>query len=410
MKWFIWAVSFIGLYVGIFWLHIVLKKDKVVSEIKHFPYITLIVPAHNEENCLAKTIHSIVNVNYPKDKLQIIMVDHGSKDCTNQIAKGLIERYKGYNLQLVFKKWEPGHTKAHAMNAGLEKATGEYIGCVDADTLLLKDCLREIVPEFEDEHVGAVISTIKVTKPQTIYERIQHLEYIFATFMRSLMSKIETLHVTPGALSVYRKVLFDKFGGFDEDNITEDLELAMRLQSEGYKIRIAMGSITYTKVPDNFKGLWNQRVRWFRGFIYNNLKYKKMFMNKKYGSMGTFQYPLNAISFFIVILMFILISYEILRNIYGWIIKFVAVRWEMFNYEFPTLKEMVFSLDLNLLFPIAISFIIALGIYHLSHKNLKEKWNYPFALLLYISVYPLLRGMHWVTAVYKELIRAKKKW
>ena len=410
MKWAIWVASFMGLYLGIFWLHIIFKKDKIMSKIKHFPTISLIVPAHNEEEGLPKTIHSIAKLDYPKENIQTIIVDHGSKDDTYNVAKRLIKRYKDLNIKLVQKEHKPLHTKAHAFNAGLVHATGKFIGCVDADTILLKDCLKQIIPEFDDKRVGAVISTIKVTKPQNIYEKIQHLEYLFSTFMRTLMSKIETLHVTPGALSLYRKKIFDRHGGFDEENITEDLEMAMRLQSIGYKVRIAVGSITYTKVPNTFKSLWNQRVRWFRGFIYNNIKYKKMFMNKEYGTMGTFQYPVNILTLSTIILLAVMMGYEFIRRMINHVERFMVIRWEIFTFEFPTLKDILFNMDLNIIFPIVISFCIAFGIYHLAHKNLKEKWKYPFALGLYISVYPLLRSMHWITAIYKESIRAKKKW
>ena len=410
MRWIIWFISFISLYMGVFWMHIILKKEDVLKEIKEYPKVSLVVPAMNEEKCLAKTVHSIINLDYPKDKLQIIMVNHGSTDKTRDIAERLLQRYKDYDIHLVNIEREKHHTKAHAVNAGLAIATGEYIGCVDADTILMAQCLKEMIPKFDEERIGAVISTIKVSQPKNLWEKIQHLEYLFSTFMRSLMSKIETLHVTPGALSLYRKDLLDKFGGFDEKNITEDLEIAMRLQSYGYKIKIAIGSITYTKVPDNFWSLWNQRVRWYRGFMYNNLKYKKMFMNKEYGDMGTFQYPVNAFSFFVIIFMFSMLSYKVVRRIWLYLNKFFAVGLDMFTFSIPPLKELILKIDLNLMFPIAISFLIALGIYHLSHKTLNEKWSYPFALILYIILFPLLRSLHWMTAFYKEIIRERRKW
>jgi cellulose synthase/poly-beta-1,6-N-acetylglucosamine synthase-like glycosyltransferase len=387
-----------------------LKKDKVFPKIKEFPKVSLIVPAMNEEDCLAKTVHSIMNLDYPKDQLQVIMVNHGSTDGTQKAAERLLKRYKNRDLILMNIIRENNHTKANAVNAGLTKADGKYIGCVDADTVLMEQCLKEMIPNFNIKNVGAVISTIKVSQPKNIWEKVQHLEYIFSTFMRNLMSKIETLHVTPGALSLYRKDLLDKYGGFDEDNITEDLEIAMRLQSHGYKIRIAVGSVTYTKVPDNIKDLKNQRVRWYRGFMHNNLKYKKMFMNKEYGDMGTFQYPVNAITFFTIILMFTLMTYEGFSRMMNFVNRFLVYKWEIFAFELPALKEVVLKLDLNIMFPIAISFCIALGIYHLSHKKLKEKWSYPLALILYIVLFPLLRGVYWMVAMFKESVRAKKKW
>ncbi|MDP3727909.1 MAG: glycosyltransferase family 2 protein [bacterium] len=413
IEWIILGVSFLSLYVGVFWLHVVSFQEKVKKDTNYFPLVSLIVPARNEEKGLWKTVHSLVSVDYPKEKLEIIIVDHGSTDKTAEIAKQVIAQYPSYKIILVEKKRQQDEMKAHAFNAGLAYAKGEFIACVDADTLVMRNCLREMVAYFEDAQVGAVISTIKVQQAKNMYEKIQHLEYIFATFTRSLMSKIDTLHVTPGALSIYRKSLFDKYGGFDENNITEDLEMAMRLRYHHYTIKLAQNSITYTKVPDTFQSLWNQRVRWFRGFIYNSIKYRKMIFNKKYNLIGSFQYPLNILTLFTLVLMFILLSYTIITTIITQFSKLHAIGWEYFAFDvnnIPTIKELFLNMNILLLFPIAISFLIALLIYHLAHKSLKEKWKYPFALGSYLTIYPFLRSLHWIVAVYKEIFQTKNKW
>jgi hypothetical protein len=76
----------------------------------------------------------------------------------------------------------------------------------------------------------------------------------------------------------------------------------------------------------------------------------------------------------------------------------------------PNIKNIILSTNVTILFPIAISLGVALFIYHQAHKNLKEKWQYPVALLTYLTIFPLLRGMHWMTAFYKESIRGRNKW
>ena len=413
IEWIILGVSFLGLYLGIFWLHVASLKETERKNWNYLPTVSLVVPARNEERGLWKTLHSLVSLDYPPEKIEVIIVDHGSTDSTTEIAKQFIAYYSYSRIILIQRKHQKGEMKAHSFNAGLHATTGELIACVDADTVVMKNCLREMVPYFEDASVGAVISTIKVRQPKNIYEKIQHLEYIFATFTRSLMSKINTLHVTPGALSIYRKKLFDEYGGFDEHNITEDLEMAMRLSYHGYTIKHAQNSVTFTKVPETFQKLWNQRVRWFRGFIYNNLKYRKMLFNKKYGLVGIFQYPLNVISIATVILMFALMSYTFLKKMGFQFLKLNALGLEYFFIDFknlPTLKHVFLNFNIILLFPIIISFFLALFIYHLAHKNLKEKWRFPGALVSYLTIYPLLRSFHWMTAVYKEVFRTKNKW
>ena len=224
------------------------------------------------------------------------------------------------------------------------------------------------------------------------------------------MSKINTLHISQGALSVYRKKLFDLYGGFDEHNITEDLEIAMRFKFHGHTIKLASESVSYTHVPNTFQGLWNQRVRWFRGFLQNTIKYKKMMMNKKYGLMGTFQYPLNVISISVVLLMFVLLSFTFGKTLYQSLLKFRALGLEYFSFSLPSLQDMLLSINVTLFFPLTIAFLVGLFIYHLAHKSLKEKWQFPLALAAYMTVYPVLKGCHWVTALCKELVRARKKW
>lgn len=413
IEWIIMGVSFLSLYLAIFWLHVVSLKEEKHKNENYFPFVSLVVPARNEEKGLGKTIHSLATLDYPLEKKEIIIVDHGSSDRTATIAEELIARYPQQNIFLVRIAHQKGHMKAHAFNAGLARAKGEFVACVDADTIVLRNCLREMVPYFQEKTVGAVISTIKVHQARNIYEKIQHLEYIFATFTRNLMSKIDTLHVTPGALSIYRKELFDRYGGFEEDNITEDLEMAMRLRYHNYSIKLAQNSVTYTKVPDTFHSLWHQRVRWFRGFIYNSLKYRKMAFNKDYKMIGTFQYPLNFISLFTIILMFFLLLYSFFLRVSGEYLKISTLGLEYFILDFEhfhSVKDIILNLNIFLLFPITISFFLALFIYHLAHKHLKEKWRYPGALVTYLTMYPFIRSLHWMVAVYKEVFRTKNKW
>ena len=413
IEWIILFFSFTTLYLGIFWLQVVSLKEEELPRKHSFPFVSLVVPARNEEKGLPKTIHSLVSLDYPKDKMEILIVDHDSTDRTAEITRQFIAQYPHVQIHLLHKKRLAGELKADSFNEGLKHAKGEFVGCVDADTLVMKNCLQEMIPLFYEDSVGAVISTIKVYQPKNLFERIQHLEYIFATFTRGLMSRVDTLHVTPGALSIYRKKLFDKYGPFDTHNITEDLEMAMRLRYHGYKIKLATKSITYTKVPDTFRSHWNQRVRWFRGFIYNTLKYKKMVFNTKYDLVGTFQYPVNVLSIVTILTMFTLTMYEILRRVFTQVTKLQVLGLEYFDFDFstlPTLKHLLLNLNIVILFPIIISFILALIFYHLAHKNLKENWKYPFALVSYLTVYPALRSLQWMMAFYKETFRTKNKW
>ena len=402
----LWISSFFALLISLFWIQVMYFKDAKTEVTNKFPKVTILIPAYNEEKTIAKTINSVLNLDYPKDKIEIIVINDNSTDKTSQVVR------KFKQVKLVYNKHR-GVGKASALNTGLKYASGELLAVIDADSEVKKDSLKKLINYFNDTKTGSVISSIKIRNPKNIYEHIQRLEYILATFIRKLMSKIDTLHITPGVLSVYRTDLIKKLGGFDENNITEDLEIALRLRANNYSVKMSSDSITYTKVPSTFKQLWNQRIRWFRGFIFNNLKYKKMFMNKKYGLMGKFQLPLNALTFFTIIALFIVIAYEVITQLYELIFRLFLLKSNIIyslNLNFPSLKELLLSTNIKLFFPLTVSFLLSFYLLNKAHKSMNEKLILNPALLLYFTVYPVLRTLHWMTAFYKEVIQTKRKW
>jgi cellulose synthase/poly-beta-1,6-N-acetylglucosamine synthase-like glycosyltransferase len=405
----IWSITFISLFIGIFWLQVSMLKD---SEKKNYVYpsVSIIIPCWNTGNGVWKTLFSISQLDYPKNRIQIIVVNHGSTDNTEELIKKFINSHKELNIQLVLKERAPGHLKAHAFNEGLKFATSEYVACIDADTIVMKDSLKEMMYLF-DKDVGAVISIIKVSQPKNIYEKIQHIEYIFSSFIRLLMSRIDTLQTSHGALSVYKKSFFDKHGGFDEDNLTEDFEIAMRIRYHGQRVILATESFTYTYVPDSFKWFWQQRLRWFRGFIHNTIKYKDMAFNKSYGSLGWFQLPLNILSIIIVLVTFSLMVYNFSDKIILWFSKIFEIGLDYFKgWEWPPIYNSILNLNYTLYFPIIVSLIVGFLLYIYAYKQMRESWKYPFAIFIYFTVYPVFRSAQWIHAVYKEIFKTRKKW
>jgi len=409
---FFWIISLFTLFLGVFWIQVFLARESNNRKpIKNFPKVSVIVPAKNEEKTLAKTINSLLKINYPKDKLQIIIVNDGSTDNTEKVAKSLINKNPSFEMLLVNRRANGSSRKAAALNFGLKFVNGEFVACLDSDTYVSQNSLKRMLAHFEDRNVGSVISGIRVINPDNIYGKIQRLEYIFTTFIRSLMSKIGTLHITPGALSLYRTEVLKKMGGFDENSLTEDFEIAMKLRYNHYLIKMEPRSITYTSVPDSFGSFWNQRVRWFRGFIETSMKYKHMLGNKNYGILGIFQYPVNILSFLIILTAFSFLSYEFFQRIYRFFIKLFMLKFGYLDLvKIPDLKEVILTMNIKLIFPIIISFIFGFYIYLLAHKFSNEKLKYPFSIVVFFTVYPILRSLHWVTATYKEIKKSEKNW
>ena len=406
IEYYIWIIAFITIYVSIFWISIMFIENTENAELKKYPLVSLIIPVLNEEKSIKNTVDSLLNLNYPKNKFEVIIVDDGSTDNTKEI----VGSYKDKRVRLILNEHK-GIGKASALNNGILNAKGEIVGCVDADCYVNTDSLMNMIGHFKSDEVGAVITSVKVLNPRSFFEKMQRIEYILTSFIRRLMSYVGTLQVTPGALSLYKKSVIDKVGYFDENNLTEDYEIALRLINNHYRVVMESSIDTYTYVPENMKDLWTQRVRWFRGFILNNLKYKHMFMNRKYGLSGTFQTPINFFSLFVVFASLILLGYQVFKWVYHFITRLLILEWDIFNLlKFPTIKELILNINLKIAFPVVVAFLFGLYIYYKAHQYTKEKIRFPIAIFIYLFIYPFLRTAQWLTALVAETFNLRRKW
>lgn len=268
-----------------------MKKEEETNNLADYPKVSIFVPCFNEEKSIAKTIESILALEYPKEKLEVLVVDDGSTDNTFAVAK----KFEINNYIKVFRKENGG--KYTALNFALSKATGEFVGCLDADSFAEKSALKNIIAYFRnDRDAMAVIPSIKVHAPINIVQMMQKVEYAWGIFLRKMFSYMGALYVTPGPFSIFRKKVFDDLGPYRHAYNTEDMELAMRMQANNYKIINCHKAHIYTITPHNIKHLYRQRVRWTSGFLKNALDYKFLFFNKKHGNLGLFILPIATLS------------------------------------------------------------------------------------------------------------------
>lgn len=301
--------TLVSLYIFTLYLLISLrnKKDRFNSTI-NLPSISIIIPAYNEEKRIASTIKAVKNLVYPKNLLEVIVVDDGSTDNTSNIVK----RFK--RIKLVSKK---NGGKASALNFGTSIAKGQIVACVDSDSYPTPNALMKSVPFFEEPSVAAVTSSIFVKKPRNLIEHLQWFEYIILTWVRRVFSLVDGLSSLPGPLSLYRRNVLLKIGGFDEKNMTEDIEIAWRILAHGYKTKVALGAITYTKPPDTLRKWWHQRIRWNIGGLQTTIKYANTFLKKEYNGVGMFLVPMFYLSYIMSVLMLTLFFFLLGKNIYN---------------------------------------------------------------------------------------------
>lgn len=256
------------------------------------PKVAIIVPCWNEESTIEGTVRSLLALDYPQDKLRIVLVNDGSTDNT----KAVMDAYQGNPQVTVIHKENGG--KHTAINAGIDLATdAEFIGCLDADSFVAPDALREIISCFDDPKVGAATPAMSVFQPRSLLEQMQNAEYIIGIAARHALSAVNGIYVTPGPFSFYRRSVLEKIGGFRHAHQAEDMEMALRMQREGYEIENAPRARVYTKVPRTVPKLIKQRTRWTTGFLRNVMTdYRDLVGNPKFGILGILVLPLGFVA------------------------------------------------------------------------------------------------------------------
>jgi len=247
------------------------KKTK-----KFEPSISVIIPSYNEEKNIKNCIKHILNSNYDANKLEIICVDDGSTDNTINIIKDLIKKYS--NIKLIKGKH---HGKSKALNLGVERAKHDYVLTVDADTLLDKNFIKEIIAPFSDKKVGATNGIALIDKPKRIVEHFQTVEYYFNNLIRHSFSKVFNNGIWFfGAAACFKKDVLKKAGLFSSRVLTEDMDISLKIFEHGYDVLTVRKATYYTQVCHNLKTLFSQRMRWFYGGLQCSFKHRKLWKRK----------------------------------------------------------------------------------------------------------------------------------
>ena len=399
IKIIILCTYFISLYFSIFWLVTLEEKlSKVKQEKKNkkqptvYPFVSIIIPAYNEEDTVQSTIASVLNLDYPKNCYEIIVIDDGSTDSTSEKIDASIKNNS--SVPVIFKK-QKNQGKAAALNWGLSKSKGDFFACLDADSVVESDILKKMLLFYQEHEKNIVIVTplMKIVKPKNLLQKFQRVEYILAAFIQRLMGDIDCIYIAPGPFSLYRTKIIQDLGGFDEKNITEDQEIAYRVQSHHFKIRQCPEAFVRTVAPRNLAEFYKQRNRWFKGSLFNLMKYKKMFLNRKYGDFGIFQLPLNLSVYLLGIITFCFFTYYIVKPIWQTVYKIILL-----NFDIGTILKQFFSssfdilqLDLGIMFVLYVALSIALYFFYVSHQFSNEKmfeegvvYLFPYFFLYYV--------------------------
>ncbi len=393
----LFALNYFTIFHLILWFEVRNKLKKISLTNKELPYVSILVPAYNEGKFIAKSLDKLLSIDYPKSKYEILVIDDGSTDDTYQIAK----KYESRNVR-VFRKKNTG--KASSMNFGIKKARYEYVAVMDADSFLQKSALRYCMAYFEKD-VAAVTSHILVKKRVTLWEKLQHAEYMIVSMMRKAQEHLNLITVTPGPLSVYNKKVLMKVGGFDEKNLVEDVEICWRLLKNGYKVNMAFDAIVHSLYPDNFKWWWKQRTRWTIGGIQTFVKYFRNIFDKKSHTLGRFVVPVSLLVYTLSLLGIAVFVYLTATRAFDFLLYFMTA----LSLGINPLSNFEFGYNIDMLFIYGmIMFLFSLYIIRLSINVHRERPGIPI-LVAFLTLYPILLTINLLTSLY-NFLRNERGW
>jgi cellulose synthase/poly-beta-1,6-N-acetylglucosamine synthase-like glycosyltransferase len=232
------------------------------------PTMSVVIPAYNEEPVLPGTIEACKNLDYPADKLEVVICyEADSVDRTGEITEQAADgdpRFKAV------RRDEPGGGKAKAVNYALEHATGDVIASIDADHQFEEDALRKAAAWFlDDEDIWCIKGRCYGRNPEdsliALHATVErHMVEKADIFVRQLLNGFTFFG---GGQAFFRTEVFDELGAFDEEILVEDIDMSSKLHEAGKKIQIDPTIITYEENPATLDAWWNQRKRWARGWM-----------------------------------------------------------------------------------------------------------------------------------------------
>jgi cellulose synthase/poly-beta-1,6-N-acetylglucosamine synthase-like glycosyltransferase len=307
--------------------HKYLEEEIERQPLRSYPLISIIVPAHNEEECIEGTLETLLEIDYPRK--EIIVVDDGSTDKTYEIAT----RYIPKGVKVVHRR-QGG--KWAALNYGLICSRGEIIVTIDADSLISRTALTEIAKRFQDPKVMAVCGNVKVLNRNNFLTKCQALEYITdINIAKRAFDVVGSVMVVPGVLGAFRREALVSTGKYDPDTVTEDFDTTLKTLKIGGVVQTCKHAYAYTEAPETLGGFYKQRLRWYRGSVQVLTKHKDVVLSPMYGFLSFVGFPYILLSmFFVPLCGLVALALGIIACLTGYALEFFQILSLFISLEF----------------------------------------------------------------------------
>ncbi|MBT8141194.1 MAG: poly-beta-1,6 N-acetyl-D-glucosamine synthase [Gammaproteobacteria bacterium] len=261
---FIACVWMIGaVYYRLHWETSKSKDYRIPPKLESYPGVSILLPCYNEGDLAEETVSLLYEQTYPN--FEIIAVNDGSSDNTKEILDALQNKFP----ELRVAHLEKNHGKATALNMAAMIAKHEILVCIDGDAVLDPSALHWLASHFigtSSARVGAVTGNPRVRNRSTLLGKIQVGEFssIIGLIKRAqrIYGRIFTIS---GVVAAFRKSALHRIGYWTTDMITEDIDVSWRLQMDHWDVRYEPNALCWILMPETFKGLWRQRLRWAQG-------------------------------------------------------------------------------------------------------------------------------------------------
>jgi len=295
------------------------REDQKNLDIQHddVPRVTIQLPIYNEKYVIDRLLHNISKITYPKEKLEIQVLDD-STDATVEKTAEIIENLQSRGLNIKHIKRENRvDFKAGALREGLKIASGEFIAIFDSDFMPKADWLLKTIPYFKDQEIGVVQTRWgHLNRNYSLITKIQAFALDFHFTLEQIGRNIGNHFINfNGTAGIWRKKCIEDAGNWHGDTLTEDLDLSYRAQFKKWKFKYLENIETPAELPVVLSAARSQQFRWNKGAAENFVKYRKQIFKDKKLSIATKFHGLFHLfnsSMFIIILLIAILSVPIL--------------------------------------------------------------------------------------------------
>jgi biofilm PGA synthesis N-glycosyltransferase PgaC len=257
-------MSFLWMFGGLYfyWRHERHgSRPDTPPPLENAPFVSILVPCFDETANAVETIAAAMAQNYPN--FEVIAINDGSRDDTGAVLNEMLAQHPRLRVVQLTKN----QGKAMALRMGALVARSEYLVCIDGDALLDPNATAYIVrPLITHPRVGAVTGNPRIRTRSTLLGKIQVGEFSSVIGLIKRAQRVYgNIFTVSGVIVAYRRAALQRCGYWSLDTVTEDIDMSWRLQVDHWGIQYEPNALCWILMPETFKGLWQQRLRWAQG-------------------------------------------------------------------------------------------------------------------------------------------------